>query len=918
VDEEASTPKPPRVSRRRFIGALGAAAAAGAFLRRGEDANAQSQIYYYQDSFGNVGPAGAGAIAMGVYPPPIPAAVVPPGTPGVSDTCSRGAANTSYYSCGYPKYNILLIMVDQMRNPGFWLPGGGNGLNAVDAVIPNISQLANGSFCFHNYWVAATVCGPSRACLLTGLYSQQTCQFKSLNPGNFSSPPLLPYNPSWSVGNSAGFPTIGNVLSQILNLTGSGNAYDCTWIGKWHLSCESGATDGSVGQNGPYDYGFKDSFSLPNAGMFPGSYPAGGNGYPSPNGYVNEGTGGDFLDSFAQSPAVRNVPNFMYGVSPPLPNNNAYPLGSFTQLNDAAIADAFTNFWLPYANTNLNGALYEGQLTTPWFCAVSFINPHDISDFPYAAGLAAGNSNFTPPSSNSSQYYEPAPQNTTPQNYYGNNCLGGFGSCNSDGDVAFIPGFLTNSGGLYTALPPGTGNSGPWNWEDLTSAALQYANNGKPGLQWWYLQNVLNDAGGGMVSPGNFYVANSWPNPTPWQTFLNYYMWLQSGVDYQVGRVLGTNPMGNNGLQQSPFSTSTVVIFTSDHGDYGGSHGLHAKGGALYEEALNVPLYISYPGQRANNLSAILPYVCSGVDLLPFLYSQALGNEQWRGNNNDMIYYLRNRESMFDAIHLYQNNTSDTLIQQRRISSIPLLVPITTSSCNAVSNSSCPAWQLYQPFVLHTADDVSTATLGNNSSIPQPSHAIAFRTVDLTNPNSSAAPFAGTGQNTYGGGKLGIYGYWNTCDNLSAPIRMINNNSATGTATSNQYEFYNYSPSLSLAANPQEVGNQYFNDSGGVTSEAAAYLTDFYNNNNVAPLPPGINVQNELYNLYAGASAGTPTQQVQAAIQVAWNNYLSYLQCSKLLTGSNGTPVGANSTSCPAEEACPNCSTPLVCGNYSA
>ena len=40
----------------------------------------------------------------------------------------------------------------------------------------------------------------------------------------------------------------------------------------------------------------------------------------------------------------------------------------------------------------------------------------------------------------------------------------------------------------------------------------------------------------------------------------------------------------------------TVVIFTSDHGDMCGSHGLRSKGPFVYEEIMRVPLYVRVPG----------------------------------------------------------------------------------------------------------------------------------------------------------------------------------------------------------------------------------------------------------------------------------------------------------------------------------
>ncbi|HUK15226.1 MAG TPA: hypothetical protein VLW65_02375, partial [Bryobacteraceae bacterium] len=51
-----------------------------------------------------------------------------------------------------------------------------------------------------------------------------------------------------------------------------------------------------------------------------------------------------------------------------------------------------------------------------------------------------------------------------------------------------------------------------------------------------------------------------------------------------------------------------------------GSHSLHDKGGAAYDEALNVPLYISFPTQRSGAPQEIQRYqMVSSVDLMAFL-----------------------------------------------------------------------------------------------------------------------------------------------------------------------------------------------------------------------------------------------------------------------------------------------------------
>jgi hypothetical protein len=658
-----------------------------------------------------------------------------------------------------------MIMVDQMRASNFWLPRGGQ--TAINGAIPNITALMNMSWVFPNYFTAATKCSPARATLLTGLYAPQTSMFRTQNLTDaVVAPSLLPLNPlNGQAG--GGFPTIGDVLSQCLYVLNNSNeltaetaSYICTWIGKWHVSCYTGlqgSTNGA-GYNGPVDYGFTQNyFNLPTTSEY-NNYPTeivgattgnAVNPYPSPNGMENEGNGGDFLDTYTEPAASPVRDNPQWPSSPTL--QTTLPSGAYVQLNDAAIAEAFTNYWLPNATQKLTN--------NKWFCAVSFVNPHDISDFPYSFGLTpvpqtpaacqtSSLGEFCSPTSAAAptEGYQPPPTSSTAP------FSGPSGACTTfcGQDSVSIPDLNTS---LYNAAPAG------WNYPDSLS--------NKPGLQAYY-QTVTNQAAG-------------YPdNQQGWVTLLNYYFWMQSCVDQQISNILN----GRNGFYSSAFNASTVIIFTADHGEYGGSHSLHAKGGALYDEVMNVPLYISFPAQRTHTPQTqpkVLPFVCSSVDILPFIYTLALGNHSWRNNENDLVNYLSGREDIMDAIL-----SSTTPTQQRRVSGIPLANPPCIEGCEP--------WQVNQPFVLHTTDEYSYATVGSDSV---PSHAVAYRTVDITMQGGSY-PYSPP----YGGGKIGVYSYWDVCKVTTPPIQPK--------TTNQQYEFYNYSTSPvgspANTANPRRAG----------------------------------------------------------------------------------------------------------------
>ncbi len=158
---------------------------------------------------------------------------------------------------------------------------------------------------------------------------------------------------------------------------------------------------------------------------------------------------------------------------------------------------------------------------------------------------------------------------------------------------------------VATALPP--------NYE----TQQQMLERGKPALQR-SLQDTASQAFGSVPFEGPEALQK-------WTDMMNTYLMLQSYVDAQVGSVLAA-------LRGHPkVARNTVVVFTSDHGEYAGSHGMRGKGASAYEEAIRVPLYVHDPrGLLAKQTSVPRTGLTSSADFVPLLLSIASGSEDWR------------------------------------------------------------------------------------------------------------------------------------------------------------------------------------------------------------------------------------------------------------------------------------------------
>ena len=180
-----------------------------------------------------------------------------------------------------------------------------------------------------------------------------------------------------------------------------------------------------------------------------------------------------------------------------------------------------------------------------------------------------------------------------------------------------------------------------------------------------------------------------------WLRLLDTYLQMQRYVDQQIGRVLLALKA------KSDIAQRTIIIFTSDHGEYAGSHGLRGKGGAAYEESIRVPLYVKdLTGLYARHPEIKRTQLTSSVDIVPLLLTLASGGNAWRQQPQ--------------YAHLAQRLDLAFILR----------------------NPSAPG----RPYVLHTMDEDEVEGLAiTRQARNAPAHVIAYRTATA---------------------KLGLYSFW--------------------------------------------------------------------------------------------------------------------------------------------------------------
>ncbi len=133
--------------------------------------------------------------------------------------------------------NIVLIFLDDAGYADFGFHG------STEAQTPHLDRLAAQGVRFTQAYVSASVCGPSRAGLLTGRYQQRFGYYEVNVPGIMSPNGKL-------VGDDMGLPLDQTTIADALGDLG----YRTMAIGKWHL--------GNAPRYHPLERGFDEFFGF--------------------------------------------------------------------------------------------------------------------------------------------------------------------------------------------------------------------------------------------------------------------------------------------------------------------------------------------------------------------------------------------------------------------------------------------------------------------------------------------------------------------------------------------------------------------------------------------------------------------------------------------------------------------------------
>lgn len=441
------------------------------------------------------------------------------------------------------KNNILVIMVDQMRYPRFEYGGDYGFIDPIKRIL-GFKDGANDSNEFKTFFPGFSALADNAVVLTKHRAATAACvpSRTALFTGQYGTKTGATQTDGvFKDGASQDFPWLNYEDFPTLGHWMRKNGYSTHYFGKWHISGED--TDNLE------NYGFAD-WDL---------------SYPDPHGTLTNNLG------FYRDYQFRDLATaFLRRQGLGVPYDMAHA--------EANVANA---------NKGPNDPTVEPEEIKPWFAVASFTNPHDIGSYPVLPR------SVTQASLPDAPYTAAVPPERS---------------------LSTLPEHGTMSLRLNRrGFPQHNANLNPtWN-EDLLDGT-------KPDCQFDYVYKMglalaskngraiaAQEAAAGLIASDNQAQmdraveitldaeTNGLPLPKTSnpeaanRAFMQYYGYLIHEVDQHIHAVL-------EALEESGQADNTIVIFCSDHGEYGGAHGqMTEKWHSAYEEAVHVPMIVRFP-----------------------------------------------------------------------------------------------------------------------------------------------------------------------------------------------------------------------------------------------------------------------------------------------------------------------------------
>lgn len=133
-----------------------------------------------------------------------------------------------------------------------------------------------------------------------------------------------------------------------------------------------------------------------------------------------------------------------------------------------------------------------------------------------------------------------------------------------------------------------------------------------------------------------------------WAPVVSRYLGEISLLDAQIGRILDT-------LDQLGLSENTLVVYTTDHGDFCGGHGMMDKHFSAYDDIMRVPLLMRFPA-RLQKGQTCDHFISHSIDLATTLCAAAGAEIPDTFQGRDLIADLNGdgRDARTDIFCMYQ------------------------------------------------------------------------------------------------------------------------------------------------------------------------------------------------------------------------------------------------------------------------